>query len=62
MPDGTLLITLSPATAYATKKGLLYPGAVSAEAAVESAADSRIEDSLPVGATVAGINVTANGE
>lgn len=62
MADATLLITLSPATAYATKPNVRYPGPTSKETTVEAAADSRIEDSLPSGTTVTGVNVTANGE
>lgn len=58
-----LPITLSPATAYATKDNIRYPGATSKEAAVEAAADARIETVLDVvGADVANLAVTANGE
>jgi hypothetical protein len=62
MADGTLGVFLSPATAYATKKNIKYPGPTSKETTVESAADTRIEDAAPSGVTVSGLNVTANGE
>jgi hypothetical protein len=62
MADGTFLITLSPDTAYATRKNLLYPGTQAQADAAETRADSRIEDSLPSGVTISGLAITANDE
>jgi hypothetical protein len=62
MADGTLLSTLSPATCYATKKNLVFPGKTAAASAAATAADTRIEDALPSGATVAGLTVPFNNE
>lgn len=59
MADGTLLITLDPSTVYATKPNLKYPGTSTQATATATAADTRIEDSLKSGTTIAGLTVTA---
>jgi len=41
-----LPITLSPATAYATKPNIAFPGTAAQATAAETAADARIEDAL----------------
>lgn len=41
-----LPIVLSPATAYATKSNIAYPGTQAQATAAETAADARIEDVL----------------
>jgi len=41
-----LPITLSPATAYATKPNIVFPGSQTQATALETAADARIEDAL----------------
>lgn len=58
MADGTLLITLSPETTYATRNNIKTQKAFrvsDAAATLETRADTRIEDSLPSGVTVAGV-------
>ena len=45
-------ITLSPETAAVTKENYKFPGSQAQATAAESAADSRIEDSLPSGVTI----------
>lgn len=40
-------IVLSPQTAYATKVNIAYPGTAAQATAAETAADTRIEDSIP---------------
>lgn len=62
MADGTFLITLSPATAYATSKNTLFPGSSAQATAAAVKADARIEDALPSGVTVSGLTATANNE
>lgn len=62
MADATLLITLSPGSAYSTKRNILFPGNQTRATAQATAADTRIEDALPSGATVAGLTVTSDGE
>lgn len=41
-----LPIVLSPATAYATKPNIAFPGSAAQATAAETAADARIEDVL----------------
>lgn len=62
MADATFLITLSPETAYATRRNLLFPGSQTQANAAATRADSRIEDALPSGVTIAGLSITSNGE
>lgn len=45
-------IVLSPATAYATKPNIQFPGTSDQATAAEAAAETRIEDSLPSDVTV----------
>jgi len=45
-------IVLSPATAYATKNNILFPGTDAQATAAEDAAETRIEDTLPSDVTV----------
>lgn len=58
-----LPITLSPATAYATKVNIRYPGTQAKADSLEAGADARVEDVLDVvSADVANLAITANGE
>lgn len=47
MATDTLLITLSPATAYATKSNIVFPGTETQAEATEVKAESRIDDAIP---------------
>lgn len=62
MADATLLISLSPETAYATKRNIQRPGSSAQATAAAVRADTRIEDALPSGVTTAGLTIQANGE
>lgn len=58
-----LPIVLSPETAYATKRNILYPGTQAQADAREAGADARIEDVVDaVGMDVANVSIIANGE
>lgn len=62
MADNTVHITLSPATSYATRPNIKFPGSTTKATAAATAADTRIEDGVPSGVTIAGLSVTSNGE
>lgn len=46
-------IVLSPATAYATKPNVKFPGTQAQATALEGAAAARANDALPTGVTLA---------